>query len=115
MIGKITVSVAAGVMLFSATVRLPATPCFVTNTPSEKACQPDCCANEACCATSYQRTGSPVQPLSKSNTDQAFATIPAITSVAFLVREAIQSNVGSSEACSAYSPPTLALICIRLI
>jgi hypothetical protein len=62
MFSKVTVSVAVGLALFAATVRLPATPCFVTNTPSEKACQPGCCGIEP-------DTGDPVGRLLKVSPD----------------------------------------------
>jgi hypothetical protein len=116
MMGKVTVSVAIGLALFVATVRLPATPCFVTNTPSEKACEPGCCANKTCCLTSHERTGPPVQPLTKSNADQHnFIAAPAVVGGGLFFQCARESHVVSKAESSRHSPPTLALICIRLI
>jgi len=116
MISKITVSVAVGLALFAATVRLPATTCIVTNTSSPKACQPGCCANKACCATSHERTGSPVQPMAKAGSDQQnIATFPSTVPVAVFNYVAEESFIFSSAEGSAHSPPPLALICIRLI
>jgi len=117
MIGKVTVSVAVGLALFVATVRLPAVPCMITNTPSEKACQPGCCPNKTCCETSHQRTGPPVQPLSKSGAEQSnIVTLPATIAVAVVYEPATtESFVFSSADCTAHSPALLALICIRLI
>jgi hypothetical protein len=116
MLSKVTVSVAVGLALFAATVRLPATPCFVTNTPSEKACQLGCCANKVCCATSHERTGPPVQPFAKSGLDQQnLATPPSVVAAVVLNQTATESLVFLSVEGTAHSPPPLALICIRLI
>jgi hypothetical protein len=116
MFSKLTVSVAVGLALFAATVRLPATPCFVTNTPSEKACQPGCCANKTCCATSHERTGPPVQPLAKSSPDlQNVATLPPTVAAFWSIQVAIESLSLSSAEWTEHSPPPLELICIRLI
>jgi hypothetical protein len=46
MLGRILVSLAMAAALFSASARLPAATCILTNTVSEKACEPDCCANK---------------------------------------------------------------------
>jgi hypothetical protein len=117
MLSKVPVSVAVGLALFTATVRLPAAPCMVTNTPSQKACQPGCCANKACCETSHERTGPPVQPLTKSGADQQnISAIPTTVEVTLVTPvAATASHVFSSAECIAHSPPPLALICIRLI
>jgi hypothetical protein len=116
MFGKITVAVAVVLALFAATVRLPATPCLVTNTPNEEACQPDCCANKACCATSHDRTGPPVQPVAKSNPDQQnIATLHATIAVAMPVQVANPPQLVSNVEWRGHSPAPLQLICIRLI
>src|SRR5574338_680712 len=107
MLGKVTLSVAVGLALFAATVRLPATPCFVTNTPSEKACEPGCCANKTCCLTSHERTGPPVQPLTKSNADQQnIVAAPAVVGGELLFQCARESHVVSRAESSQHSPPT---------
>jgi hypothetical protein len=117
MFSKATVALAVGLALLTATVRLPAAvPCFVTNTPSEKACEPGCCANKTCCATSHERTGPPVQPLNKSSSDQQnIATIaPAI--VVPLPRQLPKvPSVFHRADFAAHSPPRLALFCTFLI
>jgi hypothetical protein len=116
MLSKVTVSFAVGLALFAATVRLPAAPCMLTNAPSERACQPGCCANKACCETSYQRTGPPVQSLAKSGADQQnIATLPATVAVVVLNEAATGSSFFPSAEDSAHSLPPLALSCIRLI
>jgi hypothetical protein len=116
MFSKITVSVAVALALCAATLRLPAAPCIVTNTPSPEACQPGCCANKACCATSHQRTGPPAQPVAKLSSDQQnVTTIPATIVFALPVHVATESRVLSSAERIAHSPPLLSLTCIRLI
>ena len=117
MLSKIPVSVAVGLALFSATVRLPAVPCIVTNTPSQKACQPGCCANKACCDTSQERTGLPVQPLAKVGADQQnISAITATVAVAVVIPAApTELHLFSSVEDTAHSPAPLALFCIRLI
>jgi hypothetical protein len=80
MFGKVMISVAVAAALFSASGRLPAATCILTNTVSEKACKADCCANKECCATSQKRTGSPVEPLAKPTLNpQLLATPEAIS------------------------------------
>jgi hypothetical protein len=116
MFGKITVSLAVGLALFAVTVRLPAAPCILANTPSPEACKPGCCANKACCATSHERTGLPVQPLAKSSPEQQnVATIPATIVFALPVQVATEPRSLSRTECMAHSPPLLSLTCIRLI
>jgi|SRR4029077_3179013 len=116
MFSKITVSGAVTLALCAATLRLPAAPCIVTNTPSPEACQPGSCANKACCATSHERTGPPVQPLAKLSSDQQnVATIPATIVFALLVQVATESRVLSRAERIAHLRPLLSLTCIRLI
>ena len=116
MFSKITVSIAVGLALSAATVRLPASPCILSNASSPTACQPGCCANKACCETSHERTRPPVQPFAKSGSDQQnIATPPSAVVVAVLNQTATESLVFSSGECTAHSPTPLALICIRLI
>jgi hypothetical protein len=114
-VSKIGISVAVGFALFAATIRLPATPCFVTNTPSPKTCEPDCCANKTCCLTSHERTGPAGQPFTKSPSDQQnIAAVAPQNGIALPAERAPEPrNISSAEA--KHSPPTLALICIRLI
>ena len=116
MIGNSTLSIAAGLALFAATVRLPAATCILSNISTENACQPGCCANKSCCETSDERTGPPVQPLAKSTADQQnVAAVPAAVPVRLVVQVARELRVVSSAECLPHSPAPLALICIRLI
>jgi len=116
MFRRVMVSFAVVAALFSATVRLPAAPCIVTNTPGPKACQPGCCANKACCATSHQRTGPPVQPLAKSGLDQQnFTALPATTAPLLTLSITRESKFVSHAEPVAHSPPRLSLLCTFLI
>jgi hypothetical protein len=116
MFSKSTVSIAVGLALCAATVRLAPSPCILSNTSSPAACQPDCCANKACCKTSHERTGPPVQPFAKSGSDQQnIVALPSAVIVAVLNQTATESLVFSSVESTAHSPTPLALICIRLI
>jgi hypothetical protein len=116
MLRRVTVGFVVGAALFAATVRLPATPCIVTNTPGPKACQPGCCANKACCATSHERTGPPVQPLAKSGLDQQnFAALPVTTAPLLTLSISNESKIVSQAEATAHSPPRLSLLCTFLI
>jgi hypothetical protein len=116
MFRRVTVCLAVVAALFSASVRLPAAPCIVTNTPGPKACEPGCCANKACCATSHQRTGPPVQPLAKSGLDQQnFAALPATTAPLLTLSITRESKFVSHAEPVAHSPPRLSLLCTFLI
>jgi hypothetical protein len=116
MVSKMAISVALAFGLFTATVRLPAAPCFVTNTPSPKACQMDCCGNKTCCLTSHERTGPQSQPLTKASSDQQnIAAIATQNGIRLPIEAAKVPQLFSSAAPWAHSAPTLALICIRLI
>jgi hypothetical protein len=97
-------------------MRLPAASCILNNTPSEKACNPGCCANKTCCETSSKNTAPPVQPLAKSGSDhQNIATYPPTVAIVVLSYTTAESPVFSSAEFISHSPAPLALICIRLI
>jgi hypothetical protein len=116
MLSKVSLSAVVGAALLVSATRLPAAPCALSNTPSEKACAPACCANKTCCETSHRNTASPLQPLAKSGSDQEnIATFPATVGVAVLNHAASSSSVFSSAHFAAHSPAPLALNCIRLI
>jgi hypothetical protein len=102
--------------LFTAPAGLAARSCILTNAPSQKACQPSCCANKTCCATSPKNTSPPSQPLAKTDSDQQLSAIGFVTALSFSSCE-----VGSEQfrfqaaAPLANSPPRLALLCTFLI
>jgi hypothetical protein len=109
-------------LLLAITLPLAATPlsarsCILSNVASEKACKPGCCANKTCCATSTRNKSTPSQPLTKADSsyklDATCAALPAAISAS---REyATELFQLFNTASSGHSPPTLALICIRLI
>src|SRR5581483_8591999 len=116
MFSKVTVSVAVGLALCAATLRLPAISCVLSNASSPVACQPKCCANKACCKTPDERTGPPVQPFAKSGLNQQnFATPPSAVAAVVWNQTATEKFVFSSVEWTAHSLTPLALICIRLI
>ena len=102
--------------LGAATVRLPVSPCFVTNTPAPKACEPGCCGNKTCCATSHERTGPPVQPLAKSTIDQvSFVAVAVMIAAPFTLAVTSEPKVVFFAEPTAHSPPRLPLLCTFLI
>jgi hypothetical protein len=117
MLSRILMSVVLAVALVAAPVRISARSCILVNAPTQKACQPVCCANKTCCKTSHKNTSPPAQPLAKSCSNQGdIATLPSPVALAVLNYAAAESFVFSSVDCAAaHSPAPLALICIRLI
>src|SRR6266566_8095965 len=69
MLSRIIISMAMAAALFTAPVGL-ARSCILSSAPSQKACQPNCCANKTCCATSPKNTAPPSQPLAKADSGQ---------------------------------------------
>jgi hypothetical protein len=111
------ISVALAVALVAAPVASTARSCILVNAPSQKACQPSCCANKTCCATSSKNTAPASQPLAKADSGQQLnatyfvtATLPFSSSEAGA--EQFRLHVTSL---SAHSPPQLALLCTFLI
>ena len=104
-------------MLPVAATPLSARACILSNVASEKACKPACCANKTCCATSNQHKSNTTQPLAKSDSSyQVNATSTALPTAVLPIQEfGVELFPHCSEAYDAHSPPTLALICIRLI
>ena len=116
MLRTMIVSIAGVIALFGATVRLPASPCVITNTASEKPCAPGCCANKKCCATSHQRTGSAAQPFAKATSDQQnVATISASIPIALAIQPVAKSFAYSSRESAFIPAPRLTLLCTFLI
>jgi hypothetical protein len=115
--GKLLLSVLTAALLGAATVRLPASPCMLMNTPSEKACQSGCCANKTCCETSHQRTSSPAEPLAKSSPTYQLAAIVAPVIQVFLPSKDLPRprTVVLSRQSVGHSPARLAFLCSFLI
>jgi len=116
MLSRIMISVVLAVAFVAAPVRISARSCILVNAPTQKACQPVCCANKTCCETSPKNTSPTAQPLAKSGSDQGnIATLPSPVALAVLNYAPAESFVFSSRDCAAHSPPPLALNCTRLI
>jgi len=117
MLSRIILSMAMATTLFTAPVGVAARSCILASTPGQKACQSGCCANKTCCATSPKNAAPSSQPLAKSNSSYKLnatsIAVPAVVSPSweFGAQHLLLSNAASD----AHSPPTLALICIRLI
>jgi hypothetical protein len=116
MLSRIMISMTLAVALAAAPARISARSCILSNTSTQKACQPACCANKTCCEMSHKNTSPPAQPLAKSGSDQEnIATLPSPVAVAVLNYAPVESFVFSSADRAVHSPAPLALICIRLI
>jgi hypothetical protein len=108
---------ATAAALFVAPVGFTARSCILTSPSEQKACQGACCANKTCCATSSKNTAPRSQPLAKADSSYRLnATSVALpTAVSPSWEFGAQRFLLSNAASEAHSPPTLALICIRLI
>jgi hypothetical protein len=116
MLNRIMISVVLAVAVVAAPARISARSCILVNAPTQKACQPACCANKTCCETSHKNTSPPAQPLVKSGSDQGnIATLPSPVAVAVLNYAALESWVFFTADRAVHSPAPFALICIRLI
>ena len=117
MLSRIMISLAAAVALVAAPMASAARSCILSSTPAEQACKPACCANKTCCVTANEHKSTPKQPLGKADSNYKVSA----TSVALPLAMSPWSESGaqtfprSNAAFAAHSPPTLALICIRLI
>jgi hypothetical protein len=117
MLSRIMISVAVAVALVGAPVGSIARSCILVNAPSQKACQPGCCANKTCCATSPKNTAPASQPLAKIDSGQQLSA----TCFARVALPYPNYEVGAEQfrlhvtSLSAHSPPQLALLCTFLI
>jgi hypothetical protein len=108
---------AMSAVLFTAPMGVAARSCILTSTPAQKACQSSCCANKTCCVTSPKNTAPSSEPLAKGDSsykiNATWVALPTAISPGweFGAQHFLLSNAASD----AHSPPTLALICIRLI
>src|SRR5262249_1937519 len=114
---RIVISVAMTAVLFVAQAGFAARSCILSTAPVQQPCKPGSCANKTCCATSNQHKSSTTQPLAKndSNYQLSGSAGPLTTTVPPSFEIGVQLFPRSNAAFSAHSPPTLALICIRLI
>jgi hypothetical protein len=110
------ISMAMAAALFTAPVGLAARSCILSSAPSQKACQPGCCANKTCCATSPKNTAPPSQPLAKADSGQQLSASCFVTALSFSSYEAGSEQFRFQPAAPlANSPPRLALLCTFLI
>jgi hypothetical protein len=103
--------------LVTAPVGFASRSCILTSAPVQQACKPACCANKTCCATADEHKSNAGQPLGKTDsTCKVNATSIALAAAVLPSAESgAQPFSIPSAACNAHLPPTLALICIRLI
>jgi hypothetical protein len=116
MLSRIIISVAMAAALITAPGSVTARSCILSSAPVQQACKPGCCANKACCATSNEHKSTSSQPLTKADSNyQVNTTAVALPVVLPSPESGAQQFSVSHAASSAHSPPTFALICIRLI
>jgi hypothetical protein len=116
MLSRIILSMAMATALFTAPMGLTAQSCILSSAPEQQACRPGSCANKACCATSSEHKSTPSHPLTKADSSyKVNATFIALSVVAPSPESGAQRFAVYNAESSAHSPPTLALICIRLI
>ena len=117
MLSRIMISIAMAAAVVTAPMALSARSCILSSAPAQQACKSGCCANKSCCATSKEHKSNPTHPLGKADSNyKVSATCIAVPSAALPSSEsAAQLFARYTAASQAHSPPTLALICIRLI
>jgi len=117
MLSRIIISTATAAALFTAPVGLVARSCILSSVPSQKACQPSCCANKTCCATSPKNTASPSQPLAKADSGQQLSAtcFGAALSLSSCEIGAEQFRCQAASPSTHSPPPRLALLCTFLI
>jgi len=102
--------------VFTAPVGFAARSCILSNASSQKACQPSCCANKTCCATSPKNTAPPSQPLAKTDSSQQLNAACFAVALPFSNYEIGAEQFRLQAAAPlANSPPRLALLCTFLI
>src|SRR5213080_1298543 len=116
MVSRIIISMATAAALFMAPVGQAARSCILSNAPSQKACQPSCCANKTCCATSPKNTAPQSQPLAKADSGQQLSATCFVSALPLSSCEAGAEQFRfQATAPSADPPPRLALLCTLLI
>jgi len=112
----VAIAVAIVMALFAATVRLPASPCIITNAADSKPCAPGSCANKKCCATSQERTGPSTQTLAKTNiTNETLAATPSVVAIPLSIQAVSEAQYWPSVAVGRASQDRTALLCTFLI
>jgi hypothetical protein len=115
--GRIAFSLLLALTIVSAPVPVSARTCILSNTVSEKACKPACCANMSCCEMSQNNTAPATPPLAKApaNDNSTVALAPSYTSIFVLAHFQSAKVNNPSTGFIAHSPPLLALNCALLI
>src|SRR5207253_5225580 len=116
-LSRIILSIATAAALFTAPAGLTARSCILSSSPEQKACQSSCCANKSCCAVSSENKSTPSQPLAKADSGYKLnaSWVALATAVSPSQEVGSQQCLFLNAASDTHSPPTLALICIRLI
>lgn len=117
MLSRIAISLALVAAFFVASEGPASSACIFVNASIQKACASACGANKCCCQTSQNRTGSRTQPLATTSSHQKnFIALTAFVPKGTVNQLHASERSGFSIAeHSWHSPPTLALLCIRLI
>ena len=101
--------------LLAAPIHLSARTCIISDAPIHKACQPGCCANKACCATS-QKAAPVSQPFAKNNSTFEFnATCVAAVNLPASDYISLGRQFSFLRANSCAICPQLAVLCTFLI
>jgi len=117
MLSRIMISVATVAALVAAPMASATRSCILFSAPAQQACKPACCANKTCCATANEHKSSQTQPLGKgaSNYKVNATSVALPLAIAPISESVAQTSLRSNATFAVHSPPTLALICIRLI
>src|SRR4051794_33591524 len=117
MLSRIIVSLAMTTVLFTAPVGFAARSCILSSAPAEQSCKPGSCANKTCCATSSGHKSTQTHQLAKADSgyDANAAFVASAVTVPPSPESASQQFLPFNAVPGGNSPPTLALICIRLI
>ena len=113
-LARIAISILTMAAFLAGPVHVSARTCIVSDAPIQKACQPGCCANKACCATSTKKS-APLPFAKNASAPELTAISPPSISMSRreLVSQARQFSV--SRELSLASSPRLAVLCTFLI
>ncbi|PYL78273.1 MAG: hypothetical protein DMF26_01225 [Verrucomicrobia bacterium] len=116
MLSRIITSLAMTAVLFTGPVTVTTRACILSSAPEQQACKPGSCANKTCCATSSEHKSTPSHSLTKADSSYKVNATPiALPLVPPSPESCAQRFTVSNNESNAHSPPTLVLICIRLI
>jgi len=117
MLNRIAISLTMIAALTAAPFHVSARTCIVSDAPMQKTCQPACCANNTCCATSQENHGPVSPPLAKASSGPDFSAACAVTVSAICPAFASLDRQlpFSSARAIALASPQLAVLCTFLI